>query len=292
MQKIIAAFVMLLLLACSQQIDQIDRSGISVLVSVVPQKYFVEKIAGDLVQVSVLIPPGANPATYEPSPSDMRMVSSADVWFTIGLQMEAAWIPDFLSLNKHLSIAGTIEGVQRLPIGRYGIPGENEEHDHGSSDPHVWLSPELVKLQALAVCDALCEIDPDNCELYSANLARFMEEIDELREDLHLLLDVHAGEGFMVFHPAWGYFADEFELVQVPIEISGSEPSPGELARLVDFGERSSVKVIFVSPQFSESSAETIAHELGATVLFIDPLALNWAENLMYVADELATALE
>ena len=292
MQKIIVASVIMLLIACSQRADQIDHGGISVLVSVVPQKYFVEQIAGGLVQISVLIPPGANPATYEPSPSDMRMVSSADVWFTIGLQLEATWIHDFLSLNEQLRIAETIEDVQRLPIGRYGIPGENGGHDHSSYDPHVWLSPELVKTQAIAVCDALCEIDPDNCETYSTNLARFLGETEDLQNDIQLLLGIHAGEGFMVFHPAWGYFADEFKLVQVPIEISGSEPSPAELARLVDFGRSSSAKVIFVSPQFSESSAETIAHELGATVVFIDPLELDWAENLLFVAHELAAALE
>lgn len=302
MQKFIVFLFLLMLIACSrQEMNQDGDNGkIAVLVSVLPQRFFVEKIAGEQVEVTVLIPPGASPAAYEISPSDMRQVSEADVWFTIGLQREVTWIPEFSSLNERLRIVSTIEDVQRLPIGRYAIPGEHtaheherdHDHDHGSVDPHVWLSPELVSLQAVVICEALCETDPLNSDIFSDNLALFLEEISDLQNEIHEMIDPFAGEGFMVFHPAWGYFADEFDLIQVPIEISGSEPSPAELARLVDFGRSSSVKVVFVSPQFSESSAETIAGELNASVIFIDPLASNWAENLSFVAGELAAAVE
>lgn len=294
--RFITGFAIFLLAACTNQNDKVESEELSVLVSVVPQKYFVEKIAGGLAEVTVLIPPGASPPAYELSPSDMRRVSEADVWFTIGLQRENTWITRFSSLNEHLRIASTIKDVQRLPIGRYGIPGENTAHDHdhehGDIDPHVWLSPELVSFQAVVIHENLCDIDPDNSEIYTDNLALFLGEIGDLQNGIHRLLDVYAGEGFMVFHPAWGYFADEFNLIQIPIEISGSEPSPAEMARLVDFGRSSSVKVVFVSPQFSESSAETIAGELNARVIFIDPLALNWNENLLSVAGELAAAME
>ncbi len=294
MQKLTAILLLLVFMACSGGENRTDSGRIAILVSVVPQKYFVEQIGGELVEVTVLIPPGASPAAYEPSPSDMRRVSEADVWFTIGLQRENTWIPDFSSLNEQLLIASTITEVQRLPIGRYGVPEENtaHDHDHGDVDPHVWLSPELVASQARVVYETLCDIDPDNSDIYTGNLDLFLNEIGDLQSGIHELLDVHAGEGFMVFHPAWGYFADEFNLIQIPIEISGSEPSPAEMARLVDFGRSSSVKVVFVSPQFSESSAETVADELNAGVIFIDPLAPNWAANLSLVAGELAAAME
>ncbi|MCK5133174.1 MAG: zinc ABC transporter substrate-binding protein [Candidatus Sabulitectum sp.] len=298
MQKLTVFIFLLILIACSGQEIREDKGEITVLVSVLPQRYFVEKIAGDLVEVTVLIPPGASPAAYEMSPSDMRRVSEADIWFTIGLWREITWIPEFSSLNERLSIVSTVEDVQRLPIGRYGIPEEHtaheheHDHDHGSLDPHVWLSPELVSLQAVVICETLCETDPSNSDIFFDNLALFLEEISDLQNEIHEMIDPFAGEGFMVFHPAWGYFADEFNLIQVPIEISGSEPSPAELARLVNFGKSSSVRVIFVSPQFSESSAETIADELNASVIFIDPLASNWTENLLFVASELAAAVE
>jgi len=303
MQKLVIAVLFLVFMACSSQSDQRDAGKLSVLVSVVPQKYFVERIAGDLAEVTVLIPPGASPTTYEISPSDMRRVNRADVWFTIGLQREVTWIPEFSSLNHRLKIVSTIDDVARLPIGRYSIPGEHTEsdnhdndndhdHDHSGVDPHVWLSPELVSIQARAICANLIELDPVNSGIYSENLNLFLEEISDLQTRIHQSIDSFQGESFMVFHPAWGYFADEFSLIQVPIEISGSEPSPSELAQLIDYGKNSSIKVVFVSPQFSETSAETIAGELDAGVVFIDPLALNWAENLAEVSDQIASAME
>jgi len=301
MQKFITGLLIFLLAGCSGQSDREENEKLSVLVSVVPQKYFVEKIAGDLAEVTVLIPPGASPTTYEMSPSDMRRVNRADVWFTIGLQREVTWIPEFSSLNDRLKIVSTIDNVTRLPIGRYAIPGEHTEsgnhdndndHDHSGVDPHVWLSPELVAIQARVICTNLIELDPVNSGIYSENLNLFLEEISDLQIRIHESIDSFQGESFMVFHPAWGYFADEFSLIQVPIEISGSEPSPAELAQLIDYGKNSSIKVVFVSPQFSETSAETIAGELDASVVFIDPLALNWTENLACVADQIASAME
>ena len=299
MQKLVIAILVLVFLACSGQGDLRDTGRLSVLVSVVPQQYFVEKIAGDLAEVTVLVPPGASPTTYEISPSDMRRVNRADVWFTIGLQREDTWIPEFSSLNHRLKIASTIDDVTRLSIGRYSIPGEHSEignhdrdHDLSGVDPHVWLSPELVSIQARAICTNLIELDSANSGIYSENLTFFLEEISDLQIIIHQSIDSFQGESFMVFHPAWGYFADEFSLIQVPIEISGSEPSPSELAQLIDYGRNSSIKVVFVSPQFSETSAETIADELEASVVFIDPLALNWAENLVRVSDQIASAME
>jgi len=291
MQKTVV-MLLLLLAACSGGGLSSASGKISVLVSVVPQKYFVEKIAGDLAEVTVLIPPGASPAAYEMSPSGMRVINDADVWFTLGLQRETTWIPEFSSINAGLRIVSTITEITRLPIGRYGIPGEKNETDGGDPDPHVWLSPALVRLQAEAICEALCETDPGNSETYVQNLSLFLEETGNLQTQIHTRLDRYSGEGFMVFHPAWGYFADEFSLVQVPIEIAGSEPSPGEMAELVSYGRNSSVKIVFVSPQFSEVSAETIAEEMNAGVAFIDPLAPDWSENLLYVSEEIARAME
>ncbi len=301
MQKYIPVLFLLFFFSCSSIDRASDQGKLTVLVSIVPQKYFVEQIAGDLVEVMVLIPPGASPVAYEISPHDMRIVSDANVWFTIGLQRENSWRDDFASLNNDLHILSTIEQIQRLSIERYGIPDEHTEneshhhepdHEHSGFDPHVWLSPELVALQAEEICNALSEIDPVHSDIYSSNLTLFLAEISDLQNEIHRLIDPCTGKSFMVFHPSWGYFADEFNLIQVPIEIAGGEPSPGEMAGLVDYGLSASVEAVFVSPQFSESSAETIAEEINASVIFIDPLAENWTENLLYVASQLSTAME
>lgn len=278
-----------------------DNDSYTVAVSILPQKYFVERITAHRVEIIVVVPPGASPATYEPSPSDMRNMSRADIWFTIGVEFERAWIPRFRGSNQDMIISSTIENIDRLPFDRYGIPEESvsssahqdneRNHSHGWDDPHVWLSPELVRKQAAIISEALSELDHDEEAQYQENLEQFNLEIDSLQNSIHAMLDPLEGNCFIVFHPAWGYFSDEFKLIQIPIEVSGSDPSPGEMSHIVDLAEEHDIQAIFVSPQFSTSSAEAIASEINAGIIYIDPLAENWSANLMHVAEELVSTV-
>ncbi len=293
----ITVAIAVLTAACGGE-NTAGNDGLTVLVSVVPQRYFVQRLAGDLAEVHVIIPPGASPAAYEPSPSDLATISTADLWFSIGVPSEHGWKDDFAELNPALEIVETEAGIERLPIDRYGLPGDHgaehdngHDHHHGDLDPHVWLSPELVKVQVTTMAEALIEADPENEDIYSGNLEAFRTEIENLQTDLHRMLDPLAGKSFMVFHPAWGYFADEFGLIQVPVEIAGSEPSPGEMSDLVDHALEHEIAVIFVSPQFSTASAEAIAAEIGAEVAVLDPLAENWPDNMERAGAELQDAL-
>jgi len=288
---IIAGFTLSLLLpvACREETHE-TGNHLSVAVSILPQKYFVQKIAGDSINVTVVVPEGASPATYEPSPSDMRNLSNVKVWFTIGVAFETPWLPRFTGSNPDLIIRSTIENIERLPIDRYNATGyetspQNLLDSSGSPDPHVWLSPELVRRQVAVIADELCLLDSSGTNKYMANLESFNLEIDSLQQSIHALLDSSSSRSFIVFHPAWGYFADEFDLVQIPIETAGSEPSPREMSLLVNYAKENNILAIFVSPQFSTSSAEAIASEIDAEVVYIDPLALNWSGNLYYVAE-------
>ncbi len=268
-----------------------------VAVSVLPQKYFVEKIAGDSIDVFVVVPPGANPATYEPSPSDMRNMSSADVWFTIGVPFESPWLPRFTGSNPDLRIRSTIENIERLPIDRYNVAGHETLHAHhghtgGSPDPHVWLSPELVRSQAVVIAEELSLLDSSGADKYVVNLSIFNAEIDSLQNRIRALIGPDSSSSFIVFHPAWGYFADEFGLIQIPIETAGSEPSPREMSILIDYARENDIRAVFVSPQFSTSSAATIAAEIGVFVIYIDPLAEDWNSNLRNVAELLSGTVE
>ncbi|OPL19223.1 MAG: hypothetical protein AVO35_11635 [Candidatus Aegiribacteria sp. MLS_C] len=275
--------------------DGLIRAAVSVL----PQKYFLERVGGDRIRVTVVVPPGANPATYEPAPSDMRTMSDTRFWFTVGVAFEETWIPRFRGSNPDLIVVSTVEGLERLPIDRYSIEhsagggGRNtghggHSHGEGSPDPHVWLSPELVKHQARIMAETLASMDTTASDLYMENLEGFLREIDSLQAGIHSALDTLESRSFMVFHPAWGYFADEFHLVQVPVESGGSEPSPGELADLVDYARQHGIERVFVSPQFSTSAAEAIAAELDGEVAVMDPLAEDWTGNLLRVAEVLA----
>lgn len=263
-----------------------------VMVSIPPQEYFVERLAGGRVEVEAALPPGASPATYEPGPAEMRQVAEAELYLSIGVPFESAWLPRLESANPDLPVVATHRGVDRRPIDRYGAHAEEGEHGHGhghgSPDPHIWLSPELVQVQADTIAAALTRLDPAGDSAYAANLASFRREIDSLQTGIRTVLEEARGDTFVVFHPSWGYFADEFDLYQLPIEVQGQEPSPSELAGLVEVAEGLSDPVVLVAPQFSRRSAETLAGEIGARLEEADPLARDWASNLQAVAGRIA----
>lgn len=270
-----------------------------VFVSILPQKYFLEKIGGDLVSVSVMVPPGANPVTYEPKPTQMAALSEAKAYFAVDVPFERVWLPRFEQINKNMLLVRTDAGIEKRQMAAANplhVEGERPDkvrsHDHGSLDPHVWLSPPLVMLQARNVLDGLIKTDPGHRKRYESNYRGFIEEAVKL--DLEILDLFTPREGpmrFMVFHPSWGYFAAAYGLDQTPIEVEGKEPKPAELAELITIARKEKIKALFVQPQFSVRSAETIAREIGAKVFYADPLAEDWANNLKRMALELRQAL-
>ncbi len=290
----------LLTIGCGGAAER-DDGRISAVVSILPQQYFLQRIAGSFVDIFVIVPPGASPATYEPTSSDMRFISGADVWFTVGVGFEDAWIPRFRDSADHLRIISTISGITRVPMDRYSLfssgevegdaGGTENGHAHGSIDPHVWLSPGLVKEQAMVMEETLAGLDSSRADYYSVNLQEFCGEIDSLEALIHSILDPLPNRSFMVFHPAWGYFADEFDLDMIPVESGGSQPAPGEMSALIDLARERGISTVFVSPQFSQQSARALANEIGGRVESIDPLAESWSENLVSVAGAIAESL-
>jgi zinc transport system substrate-binding protein len=268
-------------------------ASMGVFVSILPQKYFVERIGGGLVQVSAMVLPGANPATYEPKPSQMVDLSKAKVYFSIGVPFEKTWLPRIVQMNKDLMVFHTDAGIAKRPmensllfLGKHGdTKKEGHGHEPGSPDPHIWLSPPLVMLQARNILDGLIKSDPDHRADFEAGYEKFINEIVALDlEILNLFQRYQGGGRFMVFHPSWGYFAEAYGLTQLPIEMEGKEPKPADLKALITGAQKEGIKAIFVQPQFSRKSAETIARAIGARVLIADPLAEDWAQNLKQVA--------
>ena len=257
---------------------------LTVTVSIVPQKYFVERVGGERVDVNVMVLPGNNPATYEPRPEQLTALSESAAYFSIGVPFEDAWSEKIAVANDGMLMVDTAAGIERMPM----------EVDHGHSegplDPHIWLSPELVKVQARNIANALAKLDPAHGDEYRANLEAFIADIDELEADIKETL-AGANSKFIVFHPAWGYFAHDFELEMIPIEIGGQEPSAQELAHLIAKAQEEGIRVIFAQPEFSTEDAETIAREIGGEVLLVSPLAEDWLSNLTRVADTFAEVL-
>lgn len=265
---------------------------IPVFVSILPQKYFVQQIGGDRVEVQVMVRPGASPATYEPRPRQMAQLSEARIYFAVGVPFESAWLEKIAAANPRMTVIHTEHGIRKIPMAIHDHDGGREEGEHGILDPHIWLSPPLVKIQARAIMTALQAADPPNQAFYEAGCERFMAAVDALDSRIKTLLAPERGLRFMVFHPAWGYFAEAYGLRQVPIEIEGKAPKPAELKALIDHARHAGIRAIFVQPQFSTKSADIIAAEIGARVIVADPLAEDWPVNLEAVADKFKAALK
>jgi len=248
---------------------------LNVVVSIVPQQYFVERIGGEHVNVTVMVPPGFSPATYEPKPEQLRALSEAHAYVRIRVPFEEAWMDRIVSANDDMLIIDQSDGIERI----------------GGKDPHIWLSPRLVRVQAQTIYDGLVELDPGHEADYEANLETFLAELDELDASIRETLSGLESLKFLVFHPAWSYFARDYDLEMIPVQIEGSDPSAAEMAGLIQTAEEGNIKVVFAQPEFNTGSAEAIAGEIGGEVLLISPLAPDWLDNLYRVAGTFAEVL-
>jgi zinc transport system substrate-binding protein len=278
---------------CSPRTVMEDPAALNVTVSIVPQRYFVERIGGEHVDVNVMVEPGANPATYEPKPEQLAALSKADAYMSIGVPFENAWLDKIAATNPAMLMVDTTEGIERIPMKTHHEHSAEEEQEGKleNPDPHIWLSPTLVKVQAQTIYEALAKLDPEHKDVYRSNLDRFIVDIDALDADIRETLEGVANKKFLVFHPSWGYFARDYGLEMLPIETGGQEPSAAELAELIAMAQEEDIKIIFAQPEFSTKGAETIADEIGGQVLLISPLEPDWLDNLRQVADALAEAL-
>lgn len=282
---------------------------IPVFVSILPQKYFVQQIGKDLVDVKAMVRPGASPATYEPKPQQMVDLSKSKIYFAIGVPFENAWLEKIVAANPNMNVVHTDHGIQKLEMVAHHhhddhaaehddekhhdeVAKDEDHHEHEGLDPHIWLSPPLVKVQASAILAALQEADPTHKAIYEENFNNLIARVDQLDSDLKKTFAGKKGLQFMVFHPAWGYFAHAYGLEQVPIEIEGKAPKPAQLKELIEHSRESGIKVIFVQPQFSTKSAKIVAREIGGQVAFADSLAEDWMDNLRQVAGKFKEALK
>ncbi|MCK4810738.1 MAG: zinc ABC transporter substrate-binding protein [Methanosarcinales archaeon] len=276
MPRLLPPLVLLLLLlasltaGCIAPEEQSDNQ-ISVIVSILPQKEFVERIGEEKVSVTVMIPPGASPAIYEPGPGQLRDVSRAELYVRIGhIPFEKAWMGEIAAANPDMKILDSSEGIEII-----------------KNDPHIWLSPALVRIQVEHIAGSLIEIDPDNEDYYTRNKELYLRDLDDLDAEIRKNLSGISNRKFMIFHPSWGYFAREYGLEQIPIEVEGKEPSASDLMRLVETAKADNITVVFAAPQFNPESARVIAEEIGGTVVSIDPLAEDCAANMRAVSGTL-----
>ncbi|MBU0632767.1 zinc ABC transporter substrate-binding protein [bacterium] len=262
----------------------------SVVVSILPEQTFVQKIAKDMVDITVMVAPGSNPHSYEPKPSQMVAISKADIYFSIGVEFENVWLERFRSQNKKLRFVDISANITKMKMTEHHHEGaEEEHHHHGELDPHTWTSPNNVAIMAENIFHTLKEIDPNNSAKYKANLDQFLQEIQKTDMKIReILKNLKPDTKFMVFHPSWGYFAKDYGLEEVAIEVNGKHPKPKEIMMIVDEAKEEKVKLIFAQPEFSDKSAKVIAKEAGIDVEKISPLDADWSDNLIKMATLIA----
>ncbi|MBN1276469.1 MAG: zinc ABC transporter substrate-binding protein [Deltaproteobacteria bacterium] len=297
--KYLSLSILFILIIASGAFTSRADEPVQVTVSILPQRYFVKKIGADFVRVSVIVQPGASPATYEPKPSQMRDIMNSKIYFAIGVPFEKTWLDKFASFNPEMLIIQTDSYIKKknMPGGHHfghEHPGVDSDavNPRIIPDPHIWLSPPLVKLQAETIADALIKSDPSRKSVYEKNLRYFHQELEDL--DLEIRSILHQGikrPEFLVFHPSWGYFADAYGLKQIPVEIEGKEPGAGQMADLIKYAKKIGTKAVFIQPQFPLRNAGTIAREINADLIIADPLSEDWMTNLREVAEKFAAAL-
>jgi zinc transport system substrate-binding protein len=274
----------------------------TVTVSILPQAYFVERIAGDAVNVNVMVGPGENAHTYEPTPEQMKALESSAIFFSIGIDYEGSWLPRFEEINPEMLIIDSGSGIDRISMTTDHQHEDEEEHDaeeeadheeeEGRLDPHVWLSTVNGKIIAENIQAALSDLLPEKADQFESNTESLLKDIEDLDAQVRATLDGAEQRTFMVFHPAWGYFAHDYGLEQIAVQVGGQDPSASEVASLVDTAREHDIKVVFVQSGFSTTDAEAIAQEIGGEVVTVNPLAEDWLANLQVVAEAFAAALQ
>lgn len=258
---------------------------LNVFVSILPQQYFVQQVGAEYVDVNVMVGPGQNPVTYEPTPQQMAALAKADIYFSIGVPFESAWLDKIKSNNEKLVVIECCESISNLD-------NHGHAHDHNTPfDPHVWTSPDKVIQITNLIRTSLVKVDYINNQSYENAADRFITKLQELDEAIKTKTASLKKREIIVSHPSWSYFADQYGFTQISIEQEGKEIQASSMVRLIKIAKENNIKAVFVQPQFNNRAAAVIAKEIDATILELDPLAFNYIENMNVVTDKIVTGL-
>lgn len=299
MKKYIILTLALLMFTLTGCAKDTESNKPIVAVTIVPQATFVEAIAGDLVEVVTIIPPGSSPASYEPTPQQMADISDAIAYFTIGVTAEEGNI--LPQTSEDLNIIDLVDAVNDVypdlmfDEDDHEDEGEHEDeddHDHSGRDPHIWLSLKRVKVMVSEIKDELIKLDPDNESTYTKNYETYMAEISDVQEQVEALLVNKTVRSFIVYHPSWGYLADDYNLEMIALEEEGSEASVSRIQEVIDFALENNINTVFFQSQIHSSQVESLVDELNAEQIEINPLAANYLENYLEIVTAIAGSLE
>lgn len=284
------------LLGCSSAPDDSDRTVVAV--TILPQAGFVEAVGGDRVDVVIMVPPGASPHTYEVTPDQMMQLSRAAMYAKVGspVEFELAWMDRLIAANRDMLVVDCAGGIDLIHYDDDHHHDDDHDHDHDhehadddyhhheGADPHIWLSVHNAKIMVKHICEGLVQVDPSHEDHYRNRCADYLVELDGLDRELEEALEDLENRRFLAFHPSFGYFAQEYGLVQMSVEQGGNEPDAQYLVRLIEEAKEHTIQLILASPQFSTRSAEVIASEIDGQVVLVDPLARDYVSNMRSIA--------
>jgi zinc transport system substrate-binding protein len=273
--SILIAMLAVLAISLGPKAEATDKIG--VIVTILPQAEFVESVGGDKVTVTVMVLPGHDPHTYAPTISQLAAVSQARLYAEVGsgIDFELSYMGSIVEANKDMLVVNCSRGIQLM-----------------EDDPHIWLSPGNAKIMVENICDGLIQVDPQDRDYYIQNENEYLAKLDTLDAAINGNLSGVTNRWFLVDHPAWGYFARDYNLTQLAIEIEGKIPSSRDIANLEQEAEEHNIKVVFASPEFDVKTAQYIADAIGGRVVSIDPLAPDYINNMYKVMNELVKAME
>lgn len=270
------------LFGCSTNVqkDATEEKPI-VAVSIVPEETFVKAVCGDLADVVTLIPPGSSPENYEPTAQEMEKFSDSSLYFSIGVPTEEANILPKVDDVKVISLADEVAKVY-----------DDRTFESGERDPHIWLSPKRVKVMIETIASEMSKIDPENEETYQLNVANYIEQLDGVDQEIKDALEGVENKEFIVYHPAFGYIADDYGLKMFALEEEGKEATAQHLQDMIDLAKEENIKVIFYQEEIDSSQSASFAEELGGKTIQLEPLSADYINNMKKMAQTMAEAMQ
>ena len=285
MRKTFSLLLIAFAISCGRQAKQPERKIITV--SIAPFRYFVEAIGGNDFTVNIMVSPGADPHTYEPYPEQVTKLVRSAAYISNGyMGFEKTWLRRFYEINKSMKTLSLGEKVNLITSGNQ----HNKEHGEGV-DPHFWVSPKSGFIIASSVKNLLCDLNPGHREQYEKNYQSLIKKISDLDKKAQLEFSGLNERSFMVFHPDLSYLARDYDLNQIPVEYEGKEPSPVRMKELIDLAIKDNLKTVFVQREFDARNAQTIAKQIGAKVIIIDPLSDEWLETTSNIISSVYNSL-
>jgi len=285
----ICTILIVLISSCHPGAETISEKTVSV--SILPQKYFVESISGNKVKVNVMIPPGASHSSYEPTARQMNQLVNSQAYLKIGhLDFELAWMPRFGGSNPSMKVFDLSEGIDL-------IKGGHEHHDHESKphngkeekgiDPHTWMSPGNVKIIAGNILKSLITLYPSDSSEFQSNLNSFLQKVDSVEAQYAQNSEKLNGLSFIIYHPALAYLARDYGMEQVVLEFEGKEPPPAHIKAIIDLAKAKNIHSVFVQKQLSIDNSRSLADEINARIIPIDPMDENWDVQMISILNNL-----